>query len=416
MPRLGRMKRPFTHTKSHIMLELTDKELAVLEYLYDNCRTPDKYGGISVDRQWDRSNDDAVVKLARVMKEQGIATCQDFWTHVTNLQGHNLAHLENDGRTAYIFPEGQQEVRRRRRTSPSLDAFLSHNPADKPVVEEVAKHLIARGVNVWLDKWHLIPGEPWQEAIEQALNASKTCIIFIGQGGVGPWQHEEMRAAVDRRVKERVDFRVIPVFLPGAPKDNQLPSFLLASTSVRFEKADDEQALAQLIAGIQGHPPGLDVSPDDTSAEHPRIFLCHAHEDKPRVEELYFALGNEGFDPWYDKEKLTIGDDFEQEIIAAIEKSDFFAICLSQKAVTKTGFINKEIRTAIREYQKRPHGVAFVLPIRLEECELPSIKLDDNKTLASLHWLDLFAGDEDAMKRLANQIWTQWRKRHARGQ
>ncbi len=79
------------------------------------------------------------------------------------------------------------------------DAFLSHNSADKPAVEELAKRLRAAGIEPWLDKWHLIPGVPWQEEIEQALDRCSTCVVFVGAAGLGPWHHEEMRAAIDRR-------------------------------------------------------------------------------------------------------------------------------------------------------------------------------------------------------------------------
>jgi len=42
------------------------------------------------------------------------------------------------------------------------DVFLSHNSADKPAVEELARRLVKEGIQPWLDKWNLIPGEPWQ--------------------------------------------------------------------------------------------------------------------------------------------------------------------------------------------------------------------------------------------------------------
>jgi hypothetical protein len=46
-------------------------------------------------------------------------------------------------------------------------AFLSHNGADKPLVEEVGEELEKRGISCWLDKWNLVPGDPWQAVIPQ---------------------------------------------------------------------------------------------------------------------------------------------------------------------------------------------------------------------------------------------------------
>ena len=95
--------------------------------------------------------------------------------------------------------------------------FLSHSTADKPAVEELARRLSKEGIQAWLDKWHLIPGDPWQPAIENALAESETCAVFVGPSGFGPWQNEEMRAAIDQRVRDSDKcFRVIPVLLPGA--------------------------------------------------------------------------------------------------------------------------------------------------------------------------------------------------------
>jgi hypothetical protein len=102
------------------------------------------------------------------------------------------------------------------------DVFLSHNSADKPAVEELARRLIKASVQPWLDTWNLIPGEPFQEAIEEALDRCAMCAVFVGPSGTGPWQNEEMRAAIQRRVEEgrggERPFRVIPVLLPGAER------------------------------------------------------------------------------------------------------------------------------------------------------------------------------------------------------
>ena len=47
------------------------------------------------------------------------------------------------------------------------DVFLSHNSADKPAVEILARRLVEADLVPWLDTWSLVAGEPWQEAIER---------------------------------------------------------------------------------------------------------------------------------------------------------------------------------------------------------------------------------------------------------
>ena len=138
--------------------------------------------------------------------------------------------------------------------------FLSHSSADKPAVEELARRLAKEGIQAWLDKWHLIPGEAWQPAIEKALAESEICAVFVGPSGLGPWQNEEMRAAIDQRVRDSGKrFRVIPVLLPGAKRAERssLPTFLAATTWVEFrDSLEDPDAFHRLVCGIRSIEPG----------------------------------------------------------------------------------------------------------------------------------------------------------------
>jgi len=153
---------------------------------------------------------------------------------------------------------------------PRYDVFLSYTRADAPAVEELAQRLKDQGIVPWLDKWNLIPGEPWQEDIEAALDACDAYAIFVGPSGMGSWQNEEMRFAINQRVTNKKP--VIPVFLPGGQREQQgkLPEFLISSQWVDFRRSlDDELALHYLICGIKGKPmipvipvdPNLDISP-----------------------------------------------------------------------------------------------------------------------------------------------------------
>ena len=148
-------------------------------------------------------------------------------------------------------------------TAPSnirYEVFLSHSSVDKPRVEELARRLKQAGIEPFLDKWNLIPGQPWQEALEEAITQSAACAVIIGSGPFGPWHHEEMRAALEHRVSgSRGKFPVIPVLLPAAerPRDHDLPMFLKRMTWVDFQKGfDDEEAFHRLVCGVRGIAPG----------------------------------------------------------------------------------------------------------------------------------------------------------------
>lgn len=146
-------------------------------------------------------------------------------------------------------------------SSSKYDVFLSHHSADKPDVEKLATILERRGCRTWLDKWNLAAGNAWQPELEQALFNSNTCAVFVGTSGLGPWQNQEMRLAIQRQVESRQTdrpFRVIPVLLPGATRGDRakLPPFLTANTWVEFSRAvdDDPDALEKLVAGLKGLP------------------------------------------------------------------------------------------------------------------------------------------------------------------
>lgn len=148
----------------------------------------------------------------------------------------------------------------------SYDVFLSYNSADKQAVETLARQLVKEGnINPFFDKWCIKPGDLWQEKLEEGLDNSQTCAIFIGPDGISPWQNEEMRSALDDRVKQS-GFRVIPVLLPGAcePGSRRLPRFVRRLQCLDFRAGlDNPEKLRSLVAVIlylPQEPPVVDMS------------------------------------------------------------------------------------------------------------------------------------------------------------
>ena len=75
-----------------------------------------------------------------------------------------------------------------------------------------------------------------------------------------------------------------------------------------------------------------------------RVFLCHSSGDKPAVRDLYHRLKADGFAPWLDEEELLPGQDWQEEIPAAVRVCDAVIICLSHQSVTQEGYLQREIR------------------------------------------------------------------------
>jgi nucleoside 2-deoxyribosyltransferase len=140
-----------------------------------------------------------------------------------------------------------------------FDVFFSYNRSDQTSVLRLADLLSQREIKVWLDEWNLVPGTPWQAELEVALGKCRSVAVLLGPNGVSPWQREEMRAAVERRVKTTDGlFRLIPTLLPGTSREDIAGlHFLLAATWVQFRSLDDEDALYRLECGIRGCEPNM---------------------------------------------------------------------------------------------------------------------------------------------------------------
>jgi TIR domain len=100
-------------------------------------------------------------------------------------------------------------------------------------------------------------------------------------------------------------------------------------------------------------------------------FLCHSSGDKERVRRLYQDLTRDGVKCWFDEDALRPGEDWEYEIRRAMRASRFIIVCLSKGSITKAGYVQKELRMALDLADEQPEGAAFVIPVRLEECDVP---------------------------------------------
>ena len=137
--------------------------------------------------------------------------------------------------------------------------------------------------------------------------------------------------------------------------------------------------------------------------KQPQIFLAHASEDKPEVEKIYKRLENKGYKPWMDKKDLLPGQNWRVEIPNAIKQSQIFIACFSHVSVNKEGYIQQELRLALNQYTQMPPGRIFLIPLKLDNCEIPLLQLpEQGVNLRDLHWLDY--RESDAFEKLVKSI------------
>jgi hypothetical protein len=126
-----------------------------------------------------------------------------------------------------------------------------------------------------------------------------------------------------------------------------------------------------------------------------QIFLSYAREDITTVRALYARLKSDGFRIWLDLEDVLPGQLWESAIQGAIQNSRTCVIALSPNAITKTGYIQKEVRTALEMTELMPEGRVFIIPLRLVPCDVPA-------RLKRWQWVDLF--DDDGYERLKRSL------------
>lgn len=128
------------------------------------------------------------------------------------------------------------------------------------------------------------------------------------------------------------------------------------------------------------------------SEQKVKIFLSYAHVDLGYARKIYDDLKRYGLEIWFDKESLLPGQDWEKEIRKAIRESDYFIALLSDKCLSKRGFVHYELKLCfeiVEKYFPSDTGI-FIIPVRLDDCK-PS---DAYERLGRLHWIDVFPESE----------------------
>lgn len=135
----------------------------------------------------------------------------------------------------------------------------------------------------------------------------------------------------------------------------------------------------------------------------PVVFICHSSKNKEFVRGLVRRLNADGIDTWLDEVEINVGEFIHQKVNEGLKKSDLFIIVLSSASV-ESRWVQEELSSAsnIEKYSNR--GI-FILPLLLEECDVPPLLLD--RRYAN------FKDDTDSgYQELLDSIYHHFRKAH----
>ncbi len=176
--------------------------------------------------------------------------------------------------------------------------FVSHASEDKErFVLPFAERLLARGLNAWVDRWEMLPGDSLVKKIfEEGLDQADAVVVVLSDNSLTKrWVEEELDAAVVKRIN--TGSRLIPIVLDGIPV-NRLPS---AIRHLLHEQVPDIHQIDVVVDRVVRSVLGTtDKPPVGTAPKFTRMTAAKIGT-LDRVDSLVLKmLGDEAVSDWGD--------------------------------------------------------------------------------------------------------------------
>ncbi|MBK9780713.1 MAG: toll/interleukin-1 receptor domain-containing protein [Anaerolineales bacterium] len=127
-------------------------------------------------------------------------------------------------------------------------------------------------------------------------------------------------------------------------------------------------------------------------------FLSYSKSNKNAARDFAERLKAEGWiDPWFDEEDILPGQVWQESVTIGVRNSHAVIILLSKIAVASEGFFQNEIRLALDTAAEKPEGTIFIIPIRLNDCDVPEM-------LQKYQYVDYFGSTDQKDRMYSNLI------------
>jgi len=143
--------------------------------------------------------------------------------------------------------------------------FVSHASEDKErFVLEFATKLRARGIDAWVDRWEMLPGDSLVDKIfEEGIKDAQAVIVVISENSIKkPWVKEELNASIVKRIN--TGSKLIPVIIDDCEVPECLHSTLWQSIKNIGSYDEDLDRIIMSIYGQSDKPP-IGKSPEYVS-------------------------------------------------------------------------------------------------------------------------------------------------------
>ncbi len=233
--------------------------------------------------------------------------------------------------------------------------FISHSRSYRPeFTRQIYQMLQAEDIDVWVDTENIDVGVSWDQAIEDAMNASWGGLILVSRQSI-----KSLRCAAERQYYERTygqGQKQIFVALVEQIDPTELPHsisvFQYVDLSRDFAKGMErlKRSIRKEYARRQNQLAVQQRQTASANLYHPsHVFLCHSyHEaDEVLVRQVRGTLVSRGFTVWENPSGLEPGRwPWRRTISSAIEQS-FCVIAVVSPQAKQSEWMQQELDHAL---------------------------------------------------------------------
>ena len=170
-------------------------------------------------------------------------------------------------------------------TASARKAFISHASEDKErFVLGFATKLREKGIDAWLDRWEIKPGDSLVEKIfEEGIKNANAFLVVLSFNSISkPWVREELDSGVVRKIEKSC--RLIPILID----DCEVPQALKHLKWVRIRNLNNyTDELSEIVSAIFGTS---DRPPIGAPPAHSTTTVVDYLPDLTKADNLVFGV------------------------------------------------------------------------------------------------------------------------------
>lgn len=126
-------------------------------------------------------------------------------------------------------------------------------------------------------------------------------------------------------------------------------------------------------------------------SSHSPVFISYVRDDSTAIDRLARDLRRARIRFWLDSKNLRGGRRWKPAIRDAIQAGSAVIVCFSTNYSSRSKtYMNEELTQIIDEVRLRPADKSWLIPVRLDDCTIPTLSISGHETLHDLQHVDLF--------------------------